>query len=191
VHSNNRKNFFSVLEITVVVALFTVIIISAIGIFTVTHNSWRIQKAEFELIQNARWALHFMVQELRQSHISSLQKVEAGSFSMCDGAIASACNGLFAYSPDSSRRLFYVREGTVLYRGEGDTWTEAIQNRQKVSGYLYYDSQHLDDPENGVFAKSPDNLYTIFIRLRDVSTVKNGKPVEYLLQEQFSPRNGL
>lgn len=184
------RRSFTLLEVLIVMALFSLISLGVAGIIRTVYQSWLIQRTNLDLIQNARWALQRITQELHQAQVKSLLKVIGGTNTagFCDGYVESACDALYAVDVNSNG-FYYWRNGTVLYRGEGDTFSAAIANKQEVAEYLYYNSANTGDLKNGVFSRDSNTLYSIYIRVRDESALKQGQPLQFQVQGQARPRN--
>jgi uncharacterized protein (TIGR02599 family) len=184
----NTRRSFTLLELLIAMVVFSLIGVGTTGVIRTVYQSWQFQRTNIDLIQNARWALQRMTQELHQAQIQSLLKVIGGnSTDNCDGYVESVCNSLYALDPDSNG-FYYWRAGTVLYRGEGTTFSQAVANKQELSTYMYYNSANASDLKNGMFSRDSDTLYSIYVRVRDESVLKQGVPLEYQVQGQVRTR---
>lgn len=146
-----RKSF-TLLELLVAVGIFSLMSVSASGLLVSIFNSWRTQRTDLDLVQNARWAVQFIANELRRAPVNQLLRVVVG---------AEATYALHAVS--GSTHTWFWREGTTLYRGEGVTFTDARSNAQELANYLFYDSATPTNPKNDVFSvdSSLDSIYYI------------------------------
>lgn len=72
-NGTKRNKAFTLVEMLVALAVFCLVIAGAGGAFTSILKTWTRQKNSFSLIENTRWAMEFMTNELRhadQSHLS-------------------------------------------------------------------------------------------------------------------------
>lgn len=185
-----RKTHFSLLEVIVAMVIFAVFAVTTAGVTTRIAKMWRQRKSEFDVIHSARWAVERMTSELRQSHVSALLRIVGGTAAIyCSGNITSVCDGIAAVSSDSASVIYFWRDGKNLYRGRGPTFSAAVNNRQKLADYLYYNAANNSDVKNGLFAAdSLDRVYDIYLNVRDEDTIKNGSPVEYKIKGQVRPQ---
>ena len=61
------KKGFTLLEIMVALVVFAVIVMSAGSVFVSVQQSWQKQRDIIDLVQNARWAMEFMSNEVRSA----------------------------------------------------------------------------------------------------------------------------
>jgi|GEM_PF-2012298 len=188
--SKKKYKGFSLLEIMVAMVVFATLTVTSSGVLTYLSKAWRQKRSEYDVIHNARWALERMTSELRQSHVSALLKIiGGGGANTCNGMITSACDGIAAIASDSTQAIYFWREGTKLYQGRGLTFSAAVNNRQQLADYLYYNSSNTTDVKNGVFSSdSLERIYNIDITVRDTTVIKNGGPLEYKVSGRVRPQ---
>lgn len=68
---SDRKGF-TLLEVLVAIAVFALIITAAAGTFASMQTAWRKQRNTIDLVQNARWALEFMTNEIRGAGVTTI-----------------------------------------------------------------------------------------------------------------------
>ena len=61
----SKKNGLSLIEVMVALTIFSASMAAASGVFVAIQDAWRRQKTTIELIQNGRWAMEFMTNEIR------------------------------------------------------------------------------------------------------------------------------
>jgi prepilin-type N-terminal cleavage/methylation domain-containing protein len=108
----NTKKGFTLVEVMVAVTVFSLVVVAAGGSFFSVRQSWQRQRDTIDLIQNARWAMELMSNEIRQARATTVSVGLGG-------------NRLrFRIDPDADgnppfRQIEYRRQGTVLYRRWG------------------------------------------------------------------------
>ena len=126
------RRAFTLIEILVAIAVFASVTVSTAGIFFFVHNAWQTHKKDLNLIQNARWAIDFMTAELRSSYVHDLRSYTVDG----ESVYALSYNIYDTQSGSYSNRMWFWREGVVLYRGEGDDFTAAHDNRVPLADSL-------------------------------------------------------
>lgn len=76
-----KRRFFTLIELMISIVLFCLIFLSAGGIFFSILHAWTRQKNTIELVQETRWALDFMANELRHALQIVNNKPREGSYS--------------------------------------------------------------------------------------------------------------
>jgi len=67
-----KQSSFTLLESLVVVAIFSVVMVSTAVLLMSLLTSWQKQNKTLELVENARWVMDFLVNEVRQAKESSI-----------------------------------------------------------------------------------------------------------------------
>lgn len=67
-----NRNSFTLVEVTIVIAVLAIVMVSVAGLFMNVQASWRAQTRSSDLIRDARWAMEFMSNEIRQAITISL-----------------------------------------------------------------------------------------------------------------------
>jgi prepilin-type N-terminal cleavage/methylation domain-containing protein len=132
---NNRKGF-TLIEIMVALVVFAVIIAAAGSIFTSVQQSWQRQREIVDLVQNVRWALEFIVREVRQ----------AGNVEVTSKSIGGESTNVlrFELPPGGpANRVWYWRgnggglgDRDKIYRGRGANIVVANSNRQELANFI-------------------------------------------------------
>lgn len=175
---------FTLVEIVVALTVFAILIVGAGGLFTSVRNGWRIQKTNLELVQNERWAMEFMTNEIRYSTINAnpgwMQVQDFGGGSRLRFGIATTGGGM---------QVYYERQGSVLQRcsrmGSGN-----CAGFQELANFIV-DNPDLVDNDDG--SPLPDGQPDpIFIEDGGIVTVtltveKDNK--RYTLRSRVRPRN--
>jgi len=71
---------FSLLEILVSLAVFSVVMVSAGGIFFIMYRDWTRQRDYLKCMQDVYWGIEFMSVEVRQAEAIDLQPPPSGGF---------------------------------------------------------------------------------------------------------------
>lgn len=169
---------FSLLEIMVAIAIFTLVIVGAGGTFLPIQQAWQRQRQTIDLIQNVRWAMEFMVNEIRGG----------GNFTVVSGDSVQ----LELPPGGAPNRVWYWRgdDGTygsrnTLFRGTGAGLGNANNNRQELANLI------VDNPSgNNIFIDAGGNLYTIELTVRPKPTEpESSGNRSYTSRTQARPRN--
>ncbi|MFH1771696.1 MAG: prepilin-type N-terminal cleavage/methylation domain-containing protein [Candidatus Omnitrophota bacterium] len=141
------KKGFTLLEIMVALTVFTLVISAAGSIFVSVDRAYKKQVDSVELIQNLRWALEYMANEIRYSAVSS----NPGWASL--GVIANGRTLRFGIDTNSDNDpdtwVEYSRESNTLSRRwrdhpAGGGWGPY----QEIANYIV-DNPDLLDNSNG------------------------------------------
>ncbi len=185
------KESFTLIEMIVSIAVFSILAVSAGGTFISMSESWNRQKNKVYLIQGVRWAMDSISREVRESAESGLGrlKVSGGGDRLKFGKDRDG-DGDF----DNSDRPFiyyWIGNGGVwgdsdkLYRGEGNNRPQANANRQEAVNFLV-------DPNpsgNYIFDLS-SGVLTIELTVRpDPDNPPDGGNQDYTLRSKMRPRN--
>jgi prepilin-type N-terminal cleavage/methylation domain-containing protein len=137
-HSREERGF-TLLELMVALTIFALITAGTATVFISVQRAWKKEKSGVDLLQNARWAMEFMSNELRQAEIELLtnltlagEEIYAIKFQPFPGPTVSPA--------------WYWRYQSILYRGEGDNFTDAQNNSEELANFLW------NDANNTVFA---------------------------------------
>lgn len=105
---------FTLLEVMVAIVVFALVIAAAGGTFISVQQAWQRQKSTIELIQNARWAMELMANEIRQGTINDFPLV--------------LNNDTVNFQRSAGVWVTYQRGGTVLYRNGVELANFVIDN---------------------------------------------------------------
>jgi len=161
----SRKGF-TLIEVMVALAVFAVIIASAGSVFISIQQAWQRQKQTVELIQNARWAMEFMSNEIRGAGQILIPPPDGGQLE-------------FRTDPDNNgfppyRTIDYQKTGAVLQR----RWRQSggWQPWQELANLI------INNPSgNNIFTKN-GSLITIELTVEEDSR-------QYTLKTQVRLRN--
>ena len=152
------------------VTVFCLVVVAVGGTLFSVRQAWQRQRDTIDLIQNARWAMEFMSNEIRRARATTV-------------SVALGGNRLrFWIDPDADahppfRQVEYRRQGTVLYRRwrqSGGFW----QPYQELANLI------INNPSgNQIFNW---NAITKIITI-ELTAEKNNK--RYALTTQVRPRN--
>lgn len=157
------KYCFTLIEVTVAVAVFVLVIAGASEIFISFRQVWQRQRDTFDLVQEARWAMEFICNDLHQAEQVIVPPPEGDRLRL---------------RLPSNRRIEYRRTGSMLRR----RWRQASggwQNWEELANTI------INNPSgNSIFRRHPTigNLYIIEITLE-----KNNR--RYTLRSMVRPRN--
>ena len=160
---------FTLLEVMVAVAVFSLVMTGISGVLLSIQQGWQRQKAGLDLVQNARWSMEFMVNEIRQGGNLVPGAGDRLQFELPSG--------------DGSNRIWYWRgDGgnygnmSMMFRGRGADLGNANDNRQELANLI------VDNPSGNNIFKLIGDLLTI-----ELTTNKEGR--NYTLRSQVRPRN--
>jgi prepilin-type N-terminal cleavage/methylation domain-containing protein len=138
----SRKNGFTLIEIMVSLAVFAVVMAVMGSAFYKISQDWQRQRDYSSVLDNARWAMQFMINEIRRAHANNEINV-AGQSTLNDHELLT-----FTVDPASGvkdRRIYYWRgkspngEPYILYRGEvksNKNFGNAASARQELSRFV-------------------------------------------------------
>ena len=126
-----RQRCFTLIELTTSLTLFAIIFVAAGGTFFSVLNNWTRQRNTIDLVQHARWALEFMVSEIRPGS-------NCGEDVSLDGIWCDLPSGGGPFN-----RVWYWRgddgplfgESSILYRGE-DSGTGPSLPGQELANFI-------------------------------------------------------
>jgi prepilin-type N-terminal cleavage/methylation domain-containing protein len=123
----SRKNGFTLVEILVSLAVFAVVMAVMASAFFKISKDWQRQRDYGLVLDNARWAMEFMSNEIRQGHSAEFEDV--GRPGLQTQSLTAHSFLTFTIDPNSpsgqDRRVYYwigtstLAEPYVLYRSEG------------------------------------------------------------------------
>jgi len=181
-----RKKGFTLIEAVTSVVILSSMAVGMGQMFSVVQRSWRRQKQTVDLIQNARWAMEYMIFGLRQAS-SALDPANPNPGGLPQGRLIRfryeftsppqfLSPIIWYWRGDTASDLTSYGDSGVIYSGRGNNLTEAYAVRQQIANFI------VDNPSgNAIFQKS-GNLITIEI------TVESGGK-RYTLKSQVRPRN--
>ncbi|OGX26658.1 MAG: hypothetical protein A3J51_00445 [Omnitrophica WOR_2 bacterium RIFCSPHIGHO2_02_FULL_45_21] len=166
---SKNRNGFTLIEVMVAITVFSLVIIAAGSVFISISQSWQRQRSAIELLQNIRWTMELMTNEIRQG----------GNFTVVSGDRVQ-----FEFSPGGpTRRVWYWRgdggtygQTQIIYRGAGAGLGAANGNRQELANFIVDNSSG-----NPIFALAGGRV-TI-----ELTASKESK--SYSLRTQVRPRN--
>lgn len=180
---SDRKGF-TLLEVLVAIAVFALIITAAAGTFASMQAAWRRQRNTIDLVQNARWALERIANELRNGANISTPGGDRVRFELSPGG--------------SATRIWYWRGNTAsdttgrgnrnfLYRGPGTNINAAYNNRQQLANFIVGNPPPASDP---IFANA-GGLITITLTVRPNPALPPTAPGnrDYTLRTRVRVRN--
>ncbi len=191
---------FTLLEILLAVTIFSLVAAGIGGVFISVRKSWLIQKGTVDVVQNGRWAMEFMCNEIRQ----------AGSINTNPGGLPQGqVIRLRPYPGPPNDFVWYWRgdsasDGTpngyssYLYRGVGNNISQAYAVRYQLANIVV---PNPDLVNNTTGFASPDGiadpifiesagLLTIELTLRPRPTQAAGSGnMNYTISSGVRPRN--
>lgn len=120
---------FTLLEVIIALAIFTLASIGVGGAIVSVQQSWQKQKSSVNLINNSRWGMEFIANEIRRAPSSSISQ------------ITSPVNGLKLELPSGgpSYEVRYWRgdaggygDADIIYRGQGSGIGNANSARKEL-----------------------------------------------------------
>lgn len=121
---------FTLIEVTVGIAVFALVMIAASGIFMSVQDGWQKQKKGIDAISNVRWGAEFMVNEMRQGtgFIIAGSGSNQVSFTLSGGTI-------WYWRGNTASDTTSAGDRSYLYRGTG-TFGNAYANRQQLANFI-------------------------------------------------------
>lgn len=183
IHDRGDRRSFTLLEVLVAIAVFGLVVTAAAGTFAAIQQAWRRQRNTIDLVQNARWAMERIANELRRG----------------GAPIATPGGGnrlRFQLSP--TNRVWYWRgntdsdttglgDETFLYRGVGNNLaSDAYPMRQQLANFIVPNPPPGSDP---IFVNA-GGLITITLTVRPNPAQPAGpNNRDYTLRTQVRGRN--
>ncbi len=132
------KKTFTLIELIVSITLFAIIFITAGGAFYSVLGSWSRQRNTIEMLQNARWAADFMVNELRQGGNFSAPNggVQRVRFEIDTDGDGSLDTRVWYWRGDSASDGAEHGDKTYLYRGIGHSIHQAYLARKQLASFV-------------------------------------------------------
>lgn len=172
----SKRGGFSLLEIIVAVAIFAVTVVGAGGMFISMQQAWERQRDTIELVQDVRWAIEFMTNEIRQADQSTINIFGGGT------------RLEFQLDPDGDgnppyRDIRYEEVSNVFYRSwklsTGAVWSSA----QELANFI---SANPTNPLTGnpypIFDMPGGSFVEIWL-----TVAKNNE--NYTLSTKITPKN--
>lgn len=166
---------FSLVEMMIVLAIFTMISGGLYSVFAAGDSSWQVNKVKMELRQELRKAMEGMINDLRQAGSDSIEDVPAngGNYAVMTFKIPdNVASGTLIWNEDTIQYGLGGLGGNQLLRVEGGQTRVIAQN---------IDSVYFSRPED-----SPDALQ---INLTAEKTPLKGKTMTYPLSFEVQLRN--
>ena len=166
---------FSLVEILISLVVFGLVMAAAGGAFYGIYNEWRRQRNYLECVENARWAMEFMSNEIKGG----------GSFTVVSSDTAQ-------FDLPTGERVWYWRgdggtygETRIIYRGVGAGFGAANGNRQELANFI------VPNPSgNNTFTDAGGGLYAIELTTRPNPAAPVGEGNRnYALRTRVRPRN--
>lgn len=183
-HTTHNAPAFSLLEVMVAVTVFGLIMTSAAGTFAAIQQAWRKQKNSIDLVQNSRWALESMANEIRQggAPLTITGGGERLSFRPYPGPPTAL---VWYWRGNTASDLLGLGDRTFFYRGVGATIGAAYLVRQQLANFIV-----VNPSGNPIFTNAGGGLYTIELTLRPQPTLAIGSDNRnYTLTTQVRVRN--
>ncbi len=121
---------FSLMEILVSLAVFSILILVTSGAFQKVLVDWGKQRDYLDVIQNGRTAMAFMTGELRR----------AGSLSINGGnlkfTLPSVSDPVWYWVGDSADDATGKGDQSMLYRGTGNNINQAYDTRRELANFI-------------------------------------------------------
>ena len=128
---------FTLVEVTVSMAVFAIFMISASSVFFFVQDSWRRQRNAWDMLQNGQWAIKYISTEARfaQGNINVVNNDNAKGY----GALKKPLH----YDLPTGTGAYYWMgnnnthgEANVLYRGEGHNLNDAIDTKSELARFV-------------------------------------------------------
>ncbi len=144
---------FTLIEVIISLAVFSLIIASASGIFVSIQQSWQKQKNSIELTNNLRWAMEFMTNEIRSTipspppvklPASARLQIQAGgervSFGIDTDGDFTPDTTVWYWRGNTASDATGLGDSTYIYRGTvaglGAAINAAYNNRKQLANFI-------------------------------------------------------
>jgi len=163
------KRGFTLIEVMVAVTVFALVMTTISGILLLVQQGWQRQKTDLDLLQNARWAMDFMISEIRQGGNITILPPDRLHIELDTDGNNIADTRVWYWRGDAGN----YGDSSVIFRGTGVNLDTANNNRQELANFI------VDNP-------SGNNMFNsgLFIEL---TTAKETRT--YTLRSQVRPRN--
>ncbi len=152
----NRRGF-TLIEVTVGIAVFALTMSGISGILMAVQGSWRQQKTDLDLLQSCRWANEFISNEIREAGNLNVVAAEQLSFELDTNQDYAADVKVWYWRGNTNSDTVGLGNRNYLYRGVGSNINQAYINRQQLADFM------INNPSgNGIFQAS-GNFLTIEI----------------------------
>ncbi|MFA5008707.1 MAG: prepilin-type N-terminal cleavage/methylation domain-containing protein [Candidatus Omnitrophota bacterium] len=170
------KISFTLIEVVVAIAVFTVIITSFSGIFMAVYNGWFSQTTDANLVDDLRWAFTYMSQEIRQAGTFTLVNQNTISFRLDTNNDGNPDTTVWYWRGNSSSDTIGLGDRAVLYRGVGADINAAYAQRQPLTRFL------VDNPAG-------KNIFTFSANILEMELTASSRNRFYSLRTIVRIRN--
>lgn len=171
-----RKRSFSLIETTIAIAVFAIVVTAFSGIFMSVQRIWVQQTNDLDLVENLRWAAEFMANDSRQGGNLSLVDNRTISLDLDQDGDGTAEIKVWFWRGDTAQDAVANGNRDFFYRGSGNSITEAYASRQQLANFI------TDNPSgNPVFSLASGLL------LAELSATHAGR--NYSLRTALRQRN--
>jgi prepilin-type N-terminal cleavage/methylation domain-containing protein len=178
---NSGRKGFTLLEVLVAIAVFALIVTAAAGTFAAIQTAWRKQRNTIDLAQNARWAMEFMANEIRQG--GAPIAISGGSQRISFRPYPGPLTPLVWYWRGNGGAL---GTSSIMYRGTGANIAAANAARQELANFIVFPNPS----GNAIFINPAAGLYTIELTVRPRPAAAAGQENrDYTLRTQVRVRN--
>lgn len=178
------RRSFTLLEVLVAIAIFGLVVAAAARTFASIQTAWRKQRNTIDLVQNARWALERIANELRNGANISTPGGDRVRFELSPGGPA---NRVWYWRGNTASDTTVRGNRNFLYRGPGISITVAYSNRQQLADFIVDNPPPGSDP---IFANA-GGLITITLTVRPNPALPPTAPGnrDYTLRTRVRVRN--
>jgi len=196
-----RARGFSLIEIMLSVIILGIVFSVAAGSFYKAVKDWQRQRNSLRCLENARWAMEYLSNEIRQGNGASTGVTNAGGVkAKCRTQIYSvidpgAQNGRIWYWRGEQQGGNNYGDPSIIYRGmdinpvlasQPQSFQEANGNRKELCNYV------VDNPNGDeIFTDMGGGVYRIEISVRPdparPNTIEGNK--DFTLRTYVHPRN--
>lgn len=203
----SKKKGFSLLEVLVAIATFAFVIAATGGVFVSIQRAWRKQRAAINLIQNARWGMEFMSNQIRHTTVTgnpgwARAQISGGgdrlSIGLDTNADEVADTRVWFWRGNTASDTTGLGDRTYIYRGVGANIAAAYGTRQQLANFIVNNQDLVDNttglpPADGlndpIFILN-NGLITVELTFRPNPAVVVGtENRNYALITQARPRN--
>lgn len=130
------KKGFTLIEVTISIAVFVIVMSAVGGIIITIQRGWQTQKNGIEIIENLRWASELMSSEIRAGGNLSVSSPTRVSFEVDTNGDFVLDTKIWYWRGNTASDASGVGSNRYLYRGVGNNINQAYSQRQQLADFI-------------------------------------------------------